>query len=378
MGLNKTIKLAVLESKYGGDATSVNDLVTGFDREQFEVIFLYLRRKGSKANHLEQQGFKVLYLSDKTSLRTFHLGTLTRLVRVLKQHGIQLLHCHAHKSTVYGALAGMLLPGLKIVAHVHGLKRSARLRRRLMNLAVFWRINRLLPVAQAVKQDLLACNWALPPNKAIVLENSVDYARFAEVKDSKWALRQEFDLKSDAFIFASVGRLVPTKGLDYLIDAFSQIDPAARDAHLLLVGEGRDRQKCELQGTDLAVDKRVHFAGYRRDIESIFHGVDVFVMSSVAEGMPRVLLEAMAAQKPCIGTRVGGIPEVINESFGLVVKPADSRSLAQAMQKMACLSPHEHAVLGENARAEAERRFSHTVVREKLKRVYLDLLGGRS
>lgn len=376
MAITKTIKLAVLESKYGGDATSVNDLVTGFPGEQFEVIFLYLRGKGSQSNHLKQQGFKVLHLSDKTKLRTFHLGTLIRLVKVLKQHGVQLLHCHAHKSTVYGALAGMFLPKLKIVAHVHGLKRSARLRRRMINLAVFRRINRLLPVAQAVRQDLLDCNWALPPEKAVVLENSVDYPRFAQVQDSRRAVRQEFGLQSDAFIFAFVGRLVPTKGLAYLLEAFSQIDPAAHNAHLLLVGEGRDRQTYEQQAKDLAIDKWVHFAGFRRDIESILHAMDVFVMSSVAEGMPRVLLEAMAAGRPCIGTRVGGIPEVIDTSFGLTVLPADSQSLAQAMQKMLSLTPSARAALGEKARQQAEESFSHTVVREKLKRIYLAVLAG--
>ena len=81
---------------WGGDATSVNDLVTAFDREQFTVILLHVRRKGTIPNHLEQQDFKTMYLFDKKSLRTFHPGTLIKLVGVLKRHDIALLHCHAH------------------------------------------------------------------------------------------------------------------------------------------------------------------------------------------------------------------------------------------------------------------------------------------
>jgi len=378
MDMKKTIKLAVLESKYGGDATSVNDLVTGFDRQEFEVIFLYLQKNGTKTNHLEKRGFKTVYLSEKKPLRTFRLSALVKLIQVLKRHDIALLHCHAHKPTVYGALAGAFLPGLKIVAHVHGLKRSSRLRRKLINLAVLWRVHRLLPVAQAVKQDLIRSNWALSQDKAMVLENSVDYARFSESQDSREPIRQAFGLPADAFIFAFVGRLVPTKGLDYLIEAFSQIDPAAQNAHLLLVGEGKDRHRYEQKVKDLALENSVHFAGFRRDIESVFHAMDVFVMSSVAEGMPRVLLEAMAAQKPCIGTRVGGIPEVINESFGLLVDSADSQSLAQAMEKLLSLGPRELNELGENAREQARLKYSHSVVREKLKTIYLDLLKGNT
>jgi len=377
MDAKKTIALAVLESKYGGDATSVNDLVTGLDGDEFTVVFLYLRKRGAKANHLEQQGFKTIYLSEEASLRTFRLAVLIRLIRVLKRHGTMLLHCHAHKSTVYGALAGVCLPGLKIVAHVHGLKRSSRLRRKLINLALFWRVNRLLPVAQAVKQDLVRSNWTLSQNKTTVLENSVDYYRFAEFKDSRGPIRRTFGLTPDALIIVCVGRLVPTKGLDYLIEAFSRIDAAGQNAHLLLVGEGRSRQKCEQQVSDLDLESSVHFLGFRRDIESIFHAADVFVMSSVAEGMPRVLLEAMAAKTPCIGTRVGGIPEVIDASFGLLVNPADSQALAQAMQKMMSLGPQEREVLGESACQAAELRFSHSVIRAKLRTIYLDLLQGQ-
>jgi hypothetical protein len=88
------IKLAILESNYGGAITGVNDLVTGFDGPQFEVIFLYLRKKGPRQNHLEQQGFKTLFLSEEKSLRTFHLSALIKLISVLKRRDIAMLHCH--------------------------------------------------------------------------------------------------------------------------------------------------------------------------------------------------------------------------------------------------------------------------------------------
>ena len=175
-------------------------------------------------------------------------------------------------------------------------------------------------------------------------------------------------------MFASVGRLAPTKGLDYLIDAFSRIGPVEHNTHLLLVGEGRERAKCEQKVQELALGDHIHFAGFRRDIEAFFHTMDAFVMSSVAEGMPRVLLEAMAAQRPCIGTRVGGIPEVIDASFGLVVEAAHSEALAQAMLTLRSLEPQERARWGENARQKAQSQYAHGVVREQLQAVYGELL----
>jgi glycosyltransferase involved in cell wall biosynthesis len=368
-------KLAVLESKYSGAVTGVNDLVVRLDKERFEAIFIYLSGDPACENHLEKGGYRVCYLSTGKRMDIFRPAVLLKLVSVLRKNRIELLHCHAHKATQYGAIAGFFLRHLKIIAHVHGLGRSARLRRKSANYFFLNRIDRFLTVAASVKEDLIQSNWRIPASKVTVLENSVDYDRFAHVNITKEQIRRSLNAPPDAFIFGAVGRLAPTKGISYLIDAFSLVKKEFSQAYLLLVGQGPEEQQYSRQVQKLGLQDSVCFAGFRRDIEKVFRALDVFVISSVAEGMPRVLLEAKAAGIPCIGTRVGGIPAVLNDSVGLLVEAQNCEALADAMKAMMRKNPEELGRLRTSAEQRARDLYSHAVVSEKLKNVYLEILG---
>lgn len=372
---DKKIKLAVLESKYGGLITGVNDLVVRLDKEQFDVMFLYLGGDPACENHLEKAGYKVYYLSSGKRKSAFHPIIVLKLIRILKDNRVELLHCHAHKPTQYGAIAGAFLRKLKIIAHVHGLGRSERLRRKSANFLFLGRIDRFLTVAASVKEDLIHNNWRIPASKVTVLENSVDYDKFTHVKITKNQVRQQLNVPEDAFIFGTVGRLAPTKGISYLIDAFAQVKKEFSKAYLLLVGEGPDEKQFRQHVAKLGLQDSVCFAGFRKEIEKIFRALDVFVISSVAEGMPRVLLEANAAGVPCIGTKVGGIPEVIDETVGILVESQNSDALADSMKDMMRKDAGEMNRLRAGADERARTLYAHTVVSEKLKNIYYDVLG---
>ncbi|HPC65585.1 MAG TPA: glycosyltransferase [Anaerohalosphaeraceae bacterium] len=372
---NKKIKLAVLESKYYGTVTSVNDLVVRLDRDRFDVMFLYLDGRPESENHLEKAGYTVRDLSQNKLLSIIRPEVIYELYRVLKQNQIDLLHCHAHKAALYGAIAGKFLPQMKIIAHVHGLGRSARLRRKLSNFLFAGRIDRFLAVSQAVKQDLLDSNWRIPASKVTVLENSVDYERFAGAVAGRNSVRQMFGVPQDAFVFGFVGRFAPTKGVPYLLDAFAEVKKEFSNAYLLLAGQGPDEQRYSQQIQNLGLQKTVCFAGYQKEIEKFFGSLDVFVIPSVAEGMPRVLLEAMAAGIPCIGTSVGGIPDVIDGAVGFVVAPRSSKALAEAMKWMLQKNPDELFQMRTAAAQKARTRYAHAVLSEQLYAIYCDVLG---
>ncbi|HOK97014.1 MAG TPA: glycosyltransferase, partial [Anaerohalosphaeraceae bacterium] len=278
------IKLAILESKYYGAVTSVNDLVVRLDKERFDVTFLYLSGDPGRENHLQQAGYKVCYLSRSERMPVFRPDVLVKLIRFLRRNQIDLLHCHAHKATQYGAIAGIFAPKVKIIAHVHGLGRFERLRRKLAFLLFAWRINRFLAVAKAVKQDILQSNWRIPASKIEVLENSVDYERFAGAVAGRNSVRQMFGVPQDAFVFGFVGRFAPTKGVPYLLDAFAEVKKEFSNAYLLLAGQGPDEQRYSQQIQNLGLQKTVCFAGYQKEIEKFFGSLDVFVIPSVAEG----------------------------------------------------------------------------------------------
>ena len=366
------INLALLWSKYSGNVTSVNDLILGLDKKRFNVIFIYLSGYGVDKNSIEEAGYKVFYLSNKEHIKLFSFTILCKLVRILKNHNVDILHCHAHKSTVYGTIAAIFAHTLLVMSHVHGLNRSRNFRRKLVNFLLFRKVSRIIPVANSVKKDVLKGNWFLSAKKLSVLENSIDYKRFADVMVSKQEAKRMLGLSPDTFIFGTIGRLAPTKGLPYLIEAFSKMKVQIPSAHLILLGDGGLKPELEKLVAEMPCCDSIHFLGYRTNIEALLRGLDVFVLSSVAEGMPRVILEAMAAGAPCIATAVGGIPEIFNndENAGFLVPPKDSAALAQAMIRIATMPKQELDTLIGNAQNRVREFYTHQVVREKLRMLY--------
>jgi len=365
------INIALLWPKYSGRVTSVNDLVLGLDKERFNAIFIYLSGYGDEKNLLEEAGYEVFYLSNIKRFNAFRFSILIRLVRILKEHNVDIIHCHRHKSTVYGTVAAVLAKTPVVIAHVHGLGRSRNFRRKFINFLLFKKINRIITVANSIKKDVLGNNWSLSAEKLYVLENSVDYKRFADVSTSKEDAKQMLGLPSDVFVFGMVGRLAPTKGLLYLIEAFPKVKEQKPSAHLVLLGDGPWKAELEQQASNVSCRDSIHFLGYRNNIEQLLRGMDVIVLSSVAEGMPRVILEAMAAGVPCIATEVGGIPEIISgNNVGVLVPPKDSEALAEAMIELAKMPDKKRQKLVDNARQKVYSCYTHKVIMRKLENIY--------
>ncbi len=334
-------------------------------------MFIFLKGNPGEKNLLREAGYEVLYLSNAKRVGAFRFSALAGLVRILKERRVDLLHCHAHKATVYGTMAAAMAGTPVVLTHVHGLGRTRNLRRKLTNLLLFRRIQRIVCVANSVKEDVLRSNWRLPAEKVIVLENSVDYGRFANVSVSKADAKQMLGLPFDAFVLGTVGRLAPTKGLSYLIEAFSAVRAQRPSAHLVLLGDGPCRAELEQQASAMSCLDSVHFLGRRGGIEQLMRGMDVFVLSSVAEGMPRAILEAMACGVPCIATKVGGIPEIIDgQDVGRLVPPKDKDALAEAMLSLAEAPAKYLMDCTERARERIRTNFSHDVVAKKLENTY--------
>ena len=370
-GRKKKINLALFWPEYGGNATSVNDLVLRFAREHFNVIFIFLSGYGIDKNPLEQAGYEVFYLSDIELINAFRFSILFKLIKILKDHRVDILHCHVHKPTVYGVMAAMFAGTSVVLSHVHGLGRSRNFRRKLTNFLLSRRCSRIITVADCVKQDVLRNNWRMPPEKIAVLENSVDYERFAGVSAGRAEARRKMGVSPDAFVFGTVGRLAPTKGLPHLIEAFARAKEHIPSAELVLLGNGPSRDELEQQASKTRSRDSIHFLGHRDNIEQLYRAMDAFVLSSIAEGMPRAILEAMAAGLPCIATRVGGIPEIINSSdIGLLVPARTEDALADAMIKLANAPKQKREALADKARERVRINFNHEVVKEKLANIY--------
>jgi len=370
---NRKINIALMWAKYAHGITSVNDLVLGLDRQRFNIIFIYLSGYGVERNLIKEAGYEVFYLSNVELLNAFRFSILFKLVKILKAHDVDIIHCHAHKPTVYGAIAAALARTPVVMAHVHGMGRSANLRRKLTNFLLFRRIDRIVPVAEGVRKDILRSNWLLSEQKLSVLENSVDYRRFAEVSTTKAAAKAGLSVvPANAFVFATIGRLGPYKGHAFLISAFVKVKERLPSAHLLVVGQGPLKEQLQQQVAQVGLYDSVYFLGQRDDIPRILRAIDALVLPSIAsEGMPRVILEAMAARVPCVATDVGGVPEVINsDRIGWLVPSKEPHALAAAMMAVASMPKAEVEEIIEAAQDRVRRLYSHEVVRQKLLNMY--------
>jgi glycosyltransferase involved in cell wall biosynthesis len=366
------INLAVLWAKYDGGVTSVNDLVIGLDKDRFNTIFIYLTGYGTEKNAIEQAGNKVFYLSNIELLKAFRFSILLKLVKILKEHNIDIIHCHAHKPTVYGTIAATLAKTPVILAHVHGIGRTDNFKRKLTNFLIFKKIDRLISVAHAVKNDVLKNNWLVSVDKLSVLDNSIEYRQFADISITKKEAKCMLGLPTDAFVLGTVARLSPNKGQIYLIKAFEKVKLTVPSAHLIFAGDGRIRHQLEKEAKETGLSDSIHFLGQRSDIEQVYKAMDTFVLPSIgSEGMPRAILEAMASGIPCIGTNIGGTPEVLGDNeFGYVVQPKDSDGLARAMVALTKMPEQKIAELIKKAKNRVEKAYAHDVMRARLNNIY--------
>lgn len=371
---NGKIIVTRLWARYQGQVPSRSSIISGIDPQKYQTICIYLMKNSEKPNFFEKEGFKVFYLSRKKFLRVFNLWFTWKLSRILKREKVDIVHCHRHQATVYGTVAAKLAGVPVVLSHVHGLNRSKSPRRKFVNSIWLRRVNRILTVGEAVRQDVLKANPNVSPEKVISIGNSIDYNRFANVQINKTETRQRLGLHRDSLVFGTVGRLAPTKGQSCLIKAFEIVKKQLPSAHVLFVGEGRSRKQLEAQAAQTNCRDAIHFLGRRTDVPELLKAMDVFVLPSIAEGLPRSLLEAMAAGVPCIASETGGIPEIINTSdVGFLVPTGNESALAEAIMKLAKMSEVERANLCEKAKRHVHNFYTHEMITEKVQKLYEDI-----
>ncbi|HBG77658.1 MAG TPA: hypothetical protein DDW84_02250 [Phycisphaerales bacterium] len=369
------IIVARLWPKYGGDIPSRTPVICGINPQKYETICIYHTKNSDNPNVFEQNGKKVFYLTTKPSPGFFKFFAIFKLAMILRKQKVDIIHCHHHKSVVYGVIAGKLAGVPAIIAHVHGLGRTRNIRRKLLNLFIMPCIDKILAVGGAVKKDIIANNPTVKPERIINIGNSIDYGYYSQENFDRAAVRRKFNIPQDAFVFATAGRLAETKGQKFLIEAFAQVKKQIPNAFLLLAGAGELKDELEKQVITLGCKDSVGFPGKVNNMPELYCAMDIFVLPSIAEGLPRGLMEAMAAGVICIASNAGGIPEILdNGKFGFLVEPRDVNSLCLAMLKAANLPGGEKTQMISAAREQIRKNFSHSIIIEKETKIYDTLI----
>ncbi len=304
------------------------------------------------------------------------------LFRLFRRARPDIVHLHLLKARVLGGLAARLARVPVVVETFHGTLfhgyYSPGVTRVLLAVerALARRMDGIVAVSPAVREELVRHRVA-PPGKIAVIPLGLELARLVRPDVRPGRFRTEMGVPPDAPLIGAVGRLVPIKGLEYLLEAAALVVRRRPAAVFVLVGDGPLRLALENRARALGLVRQVRFAGWRMDVEHVYGDLDVVVLPSLHEGTPVSVIEAMAAGRPVVATRVGGVPDLLQDGeTGLLVPPRDPAALAAAILDL-LEDPTLRARLGEAARGAAYPRFDVTRLAADTAAYYRGLLARR-
>lgn len=297
---------------------------------------------------------------------------VVRLGRVLRANSPDVLHTHLIHADLHGALAAGLAGVRSLVRTCHN---DDRFRRwapvRAVSRALGRRFGRVIVISDYLGEFVKRVE-GVPPARVARIYYGLDpdeYLRDAQAD----GVRLSFGIGSDDGIIAYVGRLTGQKGVGDLLEAFGYVAQQFPAARLLIVGDGPLRRRLAAQA-GRAGRGRVIFVGWRTDVPAIMQAIDVLVVPSHWEGFGLVTLEAMAARRPMIASRVSALPEIVRDGeTGWLVPPGDARALAAALGE-ALRDPARARAMGRQGRVRLETHFTISRMVADHARVYNDAL----
>ena len=265
-----------------------------------------------------------------------------QLYQIIKKEKPDLVHLHLMRARFFGGIAARLARVPMIVETFHGnmfsehfgwLKTTAIL---AAERFLGWFImDRVIAISESQGKELIQ-RGICPAKKVCIIPLGLDLDRFLTCSTLKGELRKELGLSKETIVLGTIGRLVPVKGLSYLLEAIYEVLRSSNlDFRLLIIGDGPLRKELELKVSALGMEKTVRFLGWRFDLEKIFADLDFVVLSSLNEGTPVSLIEGMAAGKSVVATNVGGVPDLVeNGVTGLLVPSRSAAALKDAILRL--------------------------------------------
>jgi len=352
----------------GGAERVVFNLAKFANRASFSPSVLCLNHKGALAAGLQEAGVRVTALGKRPG---FDLAVIPELMGEIRASRPHILSTHLWSSDFWGRIAGLLCRVPVIVATDHNVRHSYRLHHHLANYLLGMFTDAIVGVSGAVAQ---ACRRRLPGlgGKIVRINNGIAVEEF-ECGDAG-GIRAELGMSSDDPLVVAVGRLVPQKGVEYLLRAAPIVLGCFPSTRFLVVGEGPLRPRLEKEARRKGIGSSFMFTGARHDMRNVLCSADVFVLSSFTEGLPLSVLEAMAARRPIVATDLPGIAEAVRHGQeALLVAPKRTKALADAVIRL--LRDRELAArLAENAHRRVRQEFGVQRMISETERLYTRLL----
>jgi len=385
-GLDRPIRVArvIARLNVGGPAWHTILLAARMDPARFQTTLItgvVEPSEGDLAFAARERGVTPLVIPELSrAIRPVQdLVAFLKLVRLFRRLRPDIVHTHTAKAGALGRLAALFtrVPLLVHTFHGHVLEGyfSPALTRLFLGIerGLARRTDRIITVSPRLRADLLEMGIGRPERvEAVPL--GLELARFARRPAGPSPLRATLGLAVSAPLLGIVGRLVPIKDHATLFEAMVRLEGAARVAHLVVVGDGELRADLERLAQTLQIAPRVHFLGWRHDLETILNALDVVICSSRNEGTPVSLIEAMAAGVPVLSTAVGGVADLVGHGeTGWLVPPGDPAALASAIGTL-LRDPPLRARLAAAGQAVALRRHDVEQLISRMEALYTTLV----
>jgi glycosyltransferase involved in cell wall biosynthesis len=357
--------------RIGGAERQLTNYLLAADKQEFRHTVMCLSARGELAPAVVDAGVEVEVLRPRWR---FAPWSVMRFARWLREQEVTIVHTHMHAAAFWGRTAGCLARTPVLVTTEHG--------RELWKGPVRLGIDRLLTRVTsrhiAVSQDGLELRLRrerVAPERIILIPNGVRVPRGPGDAVAAARMRRELGIAPGCALIGSVGRVVAAKGYENMLAALPGLLRKHPGLRWLVVGDGDERERLQRLAAERGLGEVVVWAGMRDDVPDLLQAMDLWVMSSLREGLPVALLEAMAAGLPIVATSVGGIPDAVTDGReARLVPPGDARALGDAIA--ACLDdPDLAARLGRRAQQRVREQYSIESVARRIETVYREEIG---
>lgn len=371
--MDKRRVLYIVRKSEGGMKRHLLSLLRFLDKEKYCLGVVCSFEKDT-IDYLKNQGIEVfeLEIGDGFNVKE-DLSIIKKIRNIVREFKADIVHMHGFKASFVGRIACFNLP-VKTIVTFHnfpGYNNMSEMKRRALLFLIKFlnkRTDQFIAVSEALKKEMVASE-RIEEDRIEVIYNCIDETLY---KMGELDLRKEFNLPEDSFIVGSIARLIPSKGVQDLIEAAHLIKEA--DVFFFVAGDGPYRKSLEEKIKEKGIERRFFLLGFRDDIPSFLRNLDVFVLPSHEEGFGISVIEAMNEGVPVVATAVGGIPEIIQEGVnGILVEKGNIESLSKAIKSL-LKDAHLKETLSLKGK-EAAKKFSCEEMVKRVEELYERIKG---
>lgn len=358
--MNKPIKVLQIQPKcYVRTSDLHEEIINALSSEKFDVTSAYLNGTPKEGDMLTRCK-KVKYFDiPQKKLKGLRLSAIFQLWKYCNEQRFDVIITHRFKPLyIFLLLNKLLKKPARCISVLHANGEFDRPYRRLITRLFVDTNWTFVGVSQSVKEDLLQyTNAGFTNDNVIYINNSLDIEKTTSGLLPRAPARNTLNIDPEAFVFGTIGRLVAVKGHLYLLEAFQQIQINHPSAKLVIIGGGKLEQEMERYIHEHNLESSVILTGNVFDAYQYLPAFDVFVLSSLSEGLPLAVLEAMISKLPVIATDVGAVKDTIANK-GKLIPSRDTAALASAMHEYIGLEKQQLQTIGDTLRQRAEAEFS--------------------